>query len=894
MRIRTVMPLLLAATLGVSGGAAAQELIPPRKIIRTFPTDFCPMPEMLTFTTLSTNVTLEFAANLGPEGVYDTHIDNLCIADAFQVATNSGQCSDCPELFDNQGAHPVDAFFFDYFNPEGSIITWLERFDSDPASRGWDLARGATYDATSSAVRDPGSVTDFSGGSLRLAGTPTCGDSLVRTRITVTGLTPGVSYTLTGWWSAPGMILEETNVEVRIFDQGALIGRSTWGRSRENTFRAGPGGNDPTGITLVPSVDGSTIAVWSDNRNGDDDVYALRVLKNGQIAPGWPFGGVSLCTVTGDQNGVQAVSDGAGGVIACWIDARAGFGVQHIYAQRVTVLGAIASGWPNEVAGGRAICTAAAGRSALRIALSPGVGGLVTWIDQRVGGSDVYAQRANLAGTVAWTADGVAASTATGTQGDPRVTTDGAGGAFVGYTGPSGGGSNVWLQRIASTGVIAAGWPAASVGGVQVASTTALEYVGDIVNDGGTGVYVSWYLQVNATPRMQRMTSAGAVSPGWPAAGVATGAGGCSGTATRTWVGNDGAGGVIEVHACDGSSRRMHVAQRLTSGGAIASGWPAAGRALNPHDQNRTFDQVAFDGQGGAWVAWTTATGAFEETLYVQRVTGSSVVPGGWPARGNRFGFASFIQGPVGFAQPESTYAMLAWRDLSQEVKLRRVDRFGGMGNPAPWIRAVVDHAGDHGGIVDVRWDAGDLVNDPSFELNGLYRFWRAVDGTSPPDWRLVTTQSASDVCGRTWQAQTSFTAPASGGTPGFSRYRIEGYDPITGWSWMSEPDSGHAVNDLGPLAVENLNGVAFALEPPSPNPARGVVSFAFTLAGPGDVELEVFDLAGRSLWRKSVTNASAGQHQVRWDARHLEGGVFFLRARSQAGERTRRFVLVP
>jgi hypothetical protein len=894
MRFRIVMSLLFAAILGISGVAAAQELIAPKKIIRQFPTDFCPMPEGITFTTLSTNVTLEFAANLGPGGGYDTHIDNLCIADAFQVATNSGQCSDCPELFDNEGSHPVEAFFFDYFNPDGSVISWLERFDSNPASRGWDLTRGATWNSTYSAVRDPGSVSDFSGGSLRLAGTPACGDSLVRTRITVTGLAPGVTYTLTGWWSATGMILGSTNVEVRIFDQGALIGRSTWGRSRENTFRAGPGGNDPRGIAMVPASDGSAIVVWSDTRNGDDDVFALRVLKNGQIAPGWPFGGVPLCVQAGDQNAAQAVSDGADGAIVSWLDARAGFGIQHIYAQRVTALGTIASGWPNAAAGGRAICTAAGGRTAARIALSPGVGALLTWIDQRVGGSDVYAQRANLAGTVAWTADGVAVSTATGTQSDPKVTTDGAGGAFVGYTGPSGGGSNVWLQRIGTAGTIASGWPAASVGGVQVASTTSLEFLGDIVNDGGTGAYVSWYLSGITSPRIQRMTSAGAVASGWPASGVATGGGACSGIATRTWVGNDGAGGVVQIHACDGSSRRMHIAQRLTSAGAIAPGWPAAGKPLNPHDQNRFLEQPAFDGLGGAWLAWCTATGGFAETLYVQRVLGSGVVPSGWAARGQSMGYVDLIFTPMAFVRPDTTHGVLAWRDLTGEVKLRRVDRFGSMGNPAPWIRAVVDHAGDHGGVVDVRWDAGDLVNDSNFKTNGIYRFYRAVDETHPPDWRLVATQPASNVCARTWQAQTSFIAPASGGSPGFSRYRVEGYDPNTGWSWMSEPDSGHSVNDLGPLAVEGLEGAEFALASPSPNPGRGVIGFSFTLAEASDVELEVFDIAGRALWRKSLAHAAAGQHQVRWDGRSLEGGVYFLRARSNLGERTRRFVLLP
>src|SRR5438128_7384928 len=71
----------------------------------------------------------------------------------------------------------------------------------------------------------------------------------------------------------------------------------------------------------------------------------------------WPHSpgtNVPICTATGDQQAPQSVSDGAGGAIIAWHDARSGN--NDIYAQRVRASGAVDPAWP---ANGRALCTAA-------------------------------------------------------------------------------------------------------------------------------------------------------------------------------------------------------------------------------------------------------------------------------------------------------------------------------------------------------------------------------------------------------------------------------------------------------------------------------------------------------------------------------------------------------
>jgi len=72
---------------------------------------------------------------------------------------------------------------------------------------------------------------------------------------------------------------------------------------------------------------GGAIVVWSDARDSlttARDVYAQRVDAGGAVHAGWPTNGVALCTAAGDQSDVHCVSDGNGGALLAWQDARTG------------------------------------------------------------------------------------------------------------------------------------------------------------------------------------------------------------------------------------------------------------------------------------------------------------------------------------------------------------------------------------------------------------------------------------------------------------------------------------------------------------------------------------------------------------------------------------------
>jgi WD40 repeat protein len=77
------------------------------------------------------------------------------------------------------------------------------------------------------------------------------------------------------------------------------------------------------------------------------------------------------------------------------------------------------------------------------------------------------------------------------------------------------------------------------------------------------------------------------------------------------------------------------------------------------------------------------------------------------------------------------------------------------------------------------------------------------------------------------------------------------------------------------------------ALAAPSPNPFRGETTLRFAIPSAGDVQLSVYDVAGRLVATLLSEPRSTGEHAVRWDGRDDAGrdvpsGTYF--ARVEAG----------
>jgi hypothetical protein len=89
-----------------------------------------------------------------------------------------------------------------------------------------------------------------------------------------------------------------------------------------------------------------------------------------------------------------------------------------------------------------------------------------------------------------------------------------------------------------------------------------------------------------------------------------------------------------------------------------------------------------------------------------------------------------------------------------------------------------------------------------------------------------------------------------------------------------------------------------FALRQNYPNPFNGRTEISFTLAVPSDVNLSVFDIAGRLVSAQTFAGLDAGHHTIHWDSRlpdgsELPSGIYLYKL--QAGDRsdTRKMALV-
>ncbi len=191
---------------------------------------------------------------------------------------------------------------------------------------------------------------------------------------------------------------------------------------------------------LAPDGAGGAVLGWEDYRAGAADIYAQRINVFG--LPHFSANGLPVCTVVGDQRWPQLASDGAGGAILAWQDERAG--EADIYAQRWSG----SSGARLWSTAGVIVCNATGAQQFPSITRDGGGGAILTWEDMRTGASDIYAQRLDPLGARRWMAGGLAVSSAPGSQYQPVVAPGEDSVAVIVWVDQRSGGSDLYAQRV--------------------------------------------------------------------------------------------------------------------------------------------------------------------------------------------------------------------------------------------------------------------------------------------------------------------------------------------------------------------------------------------------------------------------------------------------------------
>ena len=576
-----------------------------------------------------------------------------------------------------------------------------------------------------------------------------------------------------------------------------------------------------TANRIVSDGAGGAIVVWMDFRSLTNyDLYAQRIDASG--APMWLADGVAICVASGDQTSLKVIADGLGGAIISWNDYRSG--TSDIYAQRINAAGAVQ--W---TANGLAICTAANTQQSPS-AVTDGAGGaIMTWNDIRSGvNNDVYAQRVNAAGAVQWTGNGVVISSAANDQYFPAIAADAAGGAIIAWSDTRSGTNDVYAQRVNAAGTVQ--WTA---NGIAICTATNSQSSEAIVPDGSGGAIVAW-IDIrngsNADIYAQRINAAGAAQ--WTLDGNAV----CSAALDQSGqvLVSDGAGGAILswYDLRSGTNYDVYAQRILANGSAL---WTYNGVAVSALSSAETNPSIVADGLGGAVVAWGDYRNGTGD-VFAQELT--ALGDAKWGSSGVPVSTAAYDQGPPSVVLDAGTGAIVSWDDGRAgnfDIYAQRVElRYGYWGRPEPVLVTASDNPHDQGGKVELNWrpSGRDVLNQQTIYNYSIWRatdvaavealasagaaslvevptsksanagarvVWRERTPATTYYWELVGSQVANYSDAYSFLASTRQDSVATNPATTYFRVVAESYNPL--YNWPSNVLSAHSVDNLAPAA---------------------------------------------------------------------------------------------
>ena len=520
-------------------------------------------------------------------------------------------------------------------------------------------------------------------------------------------------------------------------------------------------------MRMIPDGEGGAILAWQDNRNGNTDVFAIRIGPDG--SPLWTAGGVSVCTALGSQFDILIVSDGAGGAIFAWEDYRVSD--YDIYAQAID-----AGGSTKWTANGVVISSANSHQLDPRLATDNNGGAVITWFDSRAGSSnnDIYAQRINSSGAVQWTVNGLAVCTESENQLYPLIARTGWGDFVIVWEDDRniGSGTDIYAQAFSPTGTEL--W---SSGGIPISPYTEDQEHLAITGAEGEFVIIAW--EDRGTLRISKFGTSSFSE--WVEYGMVV----CS-----RWLSNgkpllvyDDQGGAIVVwfDARNGSADIF--AQHVDSDGKTI--WAETGIPLTTALQAQYDHAICPDGEGGVCVSWTDYRDS-EYDIYAQRME-----------RNGYWGYpAPDIVSALDVPSDQGGYVNLTWErsriDAWPDLAIERYSVWRAIDEPAA-LAAV-----SSGTPILTAAEALDAV-----PVSDVIRR-EMLDG-EPFYWELLSYQDAYSLETYSETVPTLFDSVES--NEGRHYFQMIAHAEDRTIYWISEPDSGYSVDNLAPAAPLGLAG---------------------------------------------------------------------------------------
>ncbi len=600
---------------------------------------------------------------------------------------------------------------------------------------------------------------------------------------------------------------------------------------------------------IVSIGSGSTVVVWHDFRPGSQsDMYVQKFDSTG--TPRWASGGVALSTAPGHQWAQAITTDGSGGAIVAWHDERAGSSAYDIYARRIT-----ASGVPLWTTDGVPIGVAGSHDEFPAIAPDGTGGAYIAW-----GGTNLSMQRVDSLGNIQWTVNGLSVATGSGMYDNrwPKMVSDDSGGVIVAWQHDSfGSGWDIRAQRITRAGVML--W---NPGGIAVSADSFFQEKPTLARDGAGGAIIAWEDHRNASWDIyaQRVNDAGVAQ--WTVDGVPV----CTNAAEqRAPLGNhgtvslitgDGAGGAIMTWQDWRSGSPSIYAQRLSGSGSAQWALNGVPVATGGNHWNVT---ITGDSAGGAFLTWEHDGGINGIDIYAQRIDGSGQLK--WNSSGVAVSTPPADQTRPRMATDDAGAPIIVWQDLRNgfetDIYIHKIsvaaDSIHSSGNPV--IRSVRDVPGDQGGVVSLVWTG--IHTDTGSTPVPYYSIWRAIPslpgsrasagsadaitpgfkgparrtttvGGSEFDWEWIANQPGHGFLSYAYSAATLYDSMST--TNGKHYFLVSAHTTDPGVYFDSNIDSGYSVDNLAPLAPQNLSYAVYldtVVLHWSPNPETDLRGYA-------------------------------------------------------------------
>ena len=575
--------------------------------------------------------------------------------------------------------------------------------------------------------------------------------------------------------------------------------------------------DDQKDPAIVSDGLGGAIITWEDFRDGNYDIYAQRINSLGQVL--WTNNGVKVSMAEGEQNNPVVISDNEGGAIIVWDDFRSS---NDIFAQRLSSQGELL--WKID---GIPISTAIKNQFNPMMVSDELGGAIILWLDTRNDNNyDFYAQRINSSGEVLWNSDGVVVVMDQNQQNSPAIVSDGSGGMIVTWIDFRNDGDDIYAQRINSAGLTQ--WIA---DGVAITKSAERKQNLTITSDGLNGAIIMWednregdyniYAQhINSTGNLLWLiTGRNIISA-------------LNEQNSSAIISDENGGAFLAWDDYRNSGTSNIYVQRINSVGVGQWAYNGVPLAKSLYDQHSPV--IVKDNSDGAIITWVDFL-KNPPVIMAQRVSKAgkimwnpngieistaAVYPGSLPIISDGNG-GTII-----------TWDDYRNGDGKHDIYAQNIDRLGYLGIVNPVLSSVSDIKGDQGGVVSINWNASDY-DIPQKEVVTYYSIWRGFEAdneaalgkeikpgemsldflgkvyrtVNSPDginyWEWLGNVPAHFLTNYSFTANTLSDSTSSGNHYFKFFVSAQTEDPFVFWD--SNIDSGYSVDNLSPLSPQNL-----------------------------------------------------------------------------------------